>query len=176
MRAKWMKLLNLFSEKTKYTLLLRMFTLTKVPLLFFVRASVHQLDDKICTIKIPFKRRNKNHLNSMFVGVLTTGADCAGLLAGIHKTQLKGLNVAFAVKDMQVNFLRRAEGDTYFTCEQGLEIDSYVQEAIRTGERLNKPIKVTATCPDTTGSEPVAEFTLTLSLKNKSLKDKSNRH
>ncbi|QUM75165.1 DUF4442 domain-containing protein [Moritella sp. 24] len=161
-----MKLFNLLSDTTKYTLFLRLFTLLKVPSLFYVRPSVHQLDERICTIKIPFKRRNKNHMNSMFVGVLASGADCAGVLAAMHKTQMKGVKVAFALKSMQVDFIKRAEGDTYFTCEQGLDIAQYVKEAVITGERLNRPIKIIATCPESSGDEPVAAFTLMLSLKS----------
>jgi len=169
-----MKLLNLFSETTKYTLYLRLFTLLKVPSLFYVRPSVHQLDERICTIKIPFKRRNKNHMNSMFVGVLASGADCTGVLAAMHKTQMKGVKVGFALKSMQVDFIKRAEGDTYFTCEQGLDIARYVKEAVITGERLNRPIKVIATCPECSGDESVAEFTLMLSLKSLKEKNKAN--
>jgi len=161
-----MKLFNFLSETTKYTLFLRLFTLLKVPSLFYVRPSVHQLDERTCTIKIPFKRRNKNHMNSLFVGVLASGADCTGVLAAMHKTQMKGVKVNFALKSMQVDFIKRAEGDTYFTCEQGVEIGQYVQEALATGERLNRSITVIATCPDATGDEPVAEFTLMLSLKS----------
>jgi len=102
----------------------------------------------------------------MFVGVLASGADCTGVLAAMHKTQMKGVKVNFALKSMQVDFIKRAEGDTYFTCEQGVEIGQYVQEALATGERLNRSITVIATCPDATGDEPVAEFTLMLSLKS----------
>jgi len=166
-----MKLFNMFSDTSKYTLLLRLFTFFKVPSLFYVRPSVHQLDEQVCTIKIPFKKRNKNHMNSMFVGVLASGADCTGVLAVMHKTQMKGVKVAFALKSMQVDFLKRAEGDTYFTCEQGLDIAQYVKEAVLSGERLNRPIKVIATCPDSTGDEPVAAFTLMLSLKSLKKKD-----
>lgn len=152
-------------EPHRHTAWLRMFTLLKVPSLFFMRPSVVQLDDEVCTVKMPFKRRNKNHINSMFVGVLTSAADCTSVLAAMHKTMMRDINVVFALKDMHVDFKKRAEGDTYFTCTQGLEIAKYVEEAVQTKERLNRKIKVIATCPDKTGDEPVAEFTITLSLK-----------
>jgi hypothetical protein len=42
-----------------------------------------------------------------------------------------------------------------------------VNETITTGERVNLPVKVIATVPDKFGDEPVAEFTITLSLKEK---------
>ncbi len=167
MNSKLMKFLDVFPESKRYTLLLRVFTFFKVPALFYVRPSVHRLDNDVCTIKIPFKKRNRNHLNSMFVGVLASGADCTGILAAMHKTQMKGLKVVFALKSLEVDFLKRAEGDTYFTCVQGQEIAEYVKEALSTGERLNKPIRVVATCPEKTGDEAVAEFTLALSLKAK---------
>jgi len=43
-----------------------------------------------------------------------------------------------------------------------------IEEAVKTGERVNMPLKITATVPELSGDEPVAEFVLTLSLKDKS--------
>ena len=38
-------------------------------------------------------------------------------------------------------------------------------ETMSTGERVNQPVTIIATCPSLHGDEPMAEFTLTLSIK-----------
>ncbi len=54
-----------------------------------------------------------------------------------------------------------------FTCSQVSEIISLVKKAEQCDERVEMPVKVTATVPDKLGEEPVAEFVLTLSLKKR---------
>jgi hypothetical protein len=79
-----------------------------------------------------------------------------------------GRNVSLVFKDFKADFLKRPEGDTYFTCNDGPSVKNLIDEATRTGERVNMPLKITATVPEISRNEPVAEFILTLSLKDKS--------
>ena len=151
----------------KETLFIRTFGLFKVPLILFVSPSVVQLDDKACTIKIPLKRRTKNHLNSMYFGVLCTGADIAGGLMAMNEIKKSKKNVVLAFKDFKADFIKRAEGDVYFTCEQSLEIKDFVKKVIASKERMNFPLIITATVPAINPQEIVARFELTLSLKLK---------
>jgi acyl-coenzyme A thioesterase PaaI-like protein len=149
------------------TLFLRAFGFLKVPLLFFISPSVTELTGERCVVKVPLNRRTKNHWNSMYFGALAAGADCAGGLIAMRQIQEEGNLVTLLFKDFQANFLKRAEGDVLFTCEDGEAIRTLVQKATESGERENLPVRVTATVPSRFGSEPVAEFTLTLSLKRK---------
>ncbi len=55
-------------------------------------------------------------------------------------------------------------GDVSFDCNQGLEIADLVTAVAQSGERVQMPIHIEATVPDL-GDDPVAKFTLTLSLK-----------
>lgn len=145
---------------------LRLFGLLKVPLLLFVSPSVRELSDSRCVVRIPLNRLTRNHLNSMYFGTLACGADCAGGLLAMHHIEKQAPGkVSLVFKDFQAKFLKRAEGDTDFTCEDGVIISETVRKAIETGERQNIPMRITATAPEQTGSEPVAEFILTLSLK-----------
>ena len=50
----------------------------KIPLIFFCRPKIHEISDDKCVIRIPCKRRVKNHVKSMYIGALTIGADLAG--------------------------------------------------------------------------------------------------
>ena len=67
---------------------------------------------------------------------------------------------------MNAEFLKRAEGDVFFTCAQGKEIASLVTRAAESKERVELPVNLTATFPEQ-GDDRVAKFTLTLSLKKK---------
>lgn len=151
----------------KATMLLRTLGFLKIPVLFFVSPSVVEISDERCVVKIPLNRRTKNHLNSMYFAVLAAGADCAGGLIAMKWIREEGDRVNLIFKDFHADFLKRAEGDTLFTCEQGVEIRDLVRKALASGERESMPIRVTATVPSKFGNEPVAHFVLTLSLKKK---------
>jgi acyl-coenzyme A thioesterase PaaI-like protein len=149
------------------TFFLRAFGFFKIPLLFFLRPSVVELSGERCVVRIPLGRRSRNHLGSMYFGALAAGADCAGGLMAMRMIRDGGGRVSLVFKDFQAEFLKRPESDVLFTCDQGLEIAELVRKATDSEERQNLPVRITATCPDKLGDEPVAKFTLTLSLKKR---------
>ena len=149
------------------TLYLRVFSFFKIPLINWVGPSVIELSEEKTVIKIPLNRKTKNHFDSLYFGVLCTGADVAGGLAAMEKIKKSGQKVSLAFKSFNAEFLKRAEGDTYFTCNQGKEISDFVKQVLSSNERHHLPVKITATCPEKLGNEPVAEFELLLSLKKK---------
>jgi acyl-coenzyme A thioesterase PaaI-like protein len=152
----------------KDTLFLRAFSFAKIPLLFAAGPKVVSLDEKSCVIALPFRRQNRNHLGSMYFGALCIGADAAGgLIAAKRLRELKSGKGSLIFKDFTAKFLKRPEGETYFTCQSGDLIREAVERAASTGERVDLPVPVIATVPSLSGDEPVAEFMLTLSLKVK---------
>ena len=68
-------------------------------------------------------------------------------------------------KDFHASFLKRAEGDVEFVCTDGVALGELVMKAETTGERVEMPFQVEAFVRP--GTEPVAKFSLTLSLKKK---------
>lgn len=152
------------------TAYIRLFGLLKVPMLWFIRPEVISLSDAECVIKIPFVRKNKNHLGSVYFGVMCAAADAAGGFLAMKLIDKSGHRVALSFKDFNAKFLRRAHGDCYFTNKDGLAVKDLVEKAIATGERVEMPVHVTATVPSDS-DEPVAEFVLRLSLKDKSKRD-----
>lgn len=161
------KILDLLPENFKNNLVLRYFGFFKIPLIGFVRPKVIEMSDIKTIVKVPLNRRTKNHLNSMYFGVLATAADVTCGFAAMNHIYKSGKNIHLSFKDFNAEFLKRAEGDTFFENSQGKEIKEFVDEVIRTGERMNMPLKVIATVPEKFNDEPVALFTLTLSLKLK---------
>ncbi len=155
-------------KKYQDTMFVRLFGMMKVPLIFWVSPSIVKFNDQQCVVKIPLNRRTKNHLNSMYFGVLCTGADIAGGYAAMNEITLSKKKVALSFKDFHAEFLKRAEGDVHFIVDQIPEIKSFVEKVISSGERMNMPVNIIATVPSLNPDEIVAKFTLTLSLKLKS--------
>jgi acyl-coenzyme A thioesterase PaaI-like protein len=147
---------------------MRLWGLLKIPMLWFISPSIMQLDEDTCIVKIPFKRKNKNHLGSMYFGVLCAAADVSGGLIAMNTIQESGRNVSLIFKDFHAEFYKRVEGDCYFVNHQGKEVRQFVQEVIASGERMNMPLHIEAKVPDKLGDEVAAKFTLTLSLKLRS--------
>ncbi len=149
----------------KRTLQLWLFGFAKVPLIFWLRPKILHLSAEKAVVKIPLKRRAKNHLNSMYFGALCVGADIAG---GIQVMNIIGgdlKKISFVFKDVQGEFLKRPEADVHFTCFDGQKVQEIVKKSMATQERENATVEVIATTPKLSGDELVARFKLTLSVK-----------
>ncbi|MAD74533.1 MAG: DUF4442 domain-containing protein [Rheinheimera sp.] len=151
----------------KANLGLRFFAWRYIPLIGFCSPKIVRMDDSTLEVTMPHSWRTKNHLGSVYFGALAIGADLAGAFLVFSKAKARGINANFAFKDVQGQFLKRPEAKVHFTSEDGGIIDQMLDESLASGERVNKPVKVTVTCPSLHGSEPMATFTLTLSVKAK---------
>lgn len=148
------------------TVKLRAFGFLKVPLLFLISPKILNISDQRIEVKVPLNRRTRNHVKSMYFGVLAAGADCAcGALAYYLIDKMASGRVQLLFKDFKADFLKRAEGDVVFVCTQGDLIRQTILKAMETGERQNVPIEVTALVPSLSETDSVAQFVLTLSLK-----------
>lgn len=154
----------LVSPPLRATWSLRHFGLTKVPLLLYCMPTVRTLDQRVAEVEIPLNWRTRNHYRSMYFGALAVGADCAAGYLAQHVIEHTGGGVQLLFSDFHAVFHRRPEDDVLFTCAEGELIAEMVAEARRTGERVTRPVTVRATVPKR-GKEPVATFTLGLSLK-----------
>ncbi|WP_243324440.1 DUF4442 domain-containing protein [Geothrix sp. SG200] len=155
-------------ERLKQTFGMRLFGWLKIPLLASVRPSVVELTDARCVVRIPLRRWTKNHLGSMYFGALAIGADCAGGLLAMDQIKRSGQEVSLVFKAFQATFLKRPESNVYFICDEGAAIRDQVRRALASEGRITEPMHIQAAVklPDGT-FEPVAEFTLELSLKRK---------
>jgi len=149
------------------TLSIRLFGLTKIPLLLYVRPSVVELSEERVIVKIPLRRHTRNHLHSMYFGALAIGADCAGGIIAMQKIRKSPCKISLVFKTLTADFLKRAEGDVYFICDEGRDISPLVKAAEQSPDRIEMPVHVTAVVPEKQGDEPVATFTLLLSLKKR---------
>jgi acyl-coenzyme A thioesterase PaaI-like protein len=149
----------------KETAIVRLLGLLKIPMLVFVSPRVLRIDDVGCELRIPLRYRTRNHVGSMYVGVLAAGADLASGLNALFAIRRGHRRITPLFKDMKAEFLKRADGDVHFACNDGRRIAEAVATADETGERITLPVEVIATVPKKYGPEPVARFTMGLSLK-----------
>jgi len=157
--------LRFLSQKFKTNLFINFFGLTKVPLIFYCRPKIVDISSESVTLKIPLLRRNKNHVGSMYIGVLTVGADLSSAILALNHIKKSKVKIIPIFKDLKAEFIKRAEGDVHFVCNEGKKIDSMIKEVINKKTRVNKLINVVAYVPDKLGDDPVAKFSLTLSIK-----------
>lgn len=155
-------------ERFKQTFGMRLFGWLKIPLLASVRPSVVELSETRCVVKVPLRRWSKNHLGSMYFGALAIGADCAGGLLAMDQIKRSGGKVSLVFKAFQAQFLKRPESDVYFICEEGQAIRDQVRRTLDSEERITELMRIQAAVRLPDGAfEPVAEFTLELSLKRR---------
>ena len=109
----------MFSKITKLTWMIRLFGISKVAMIAYCRPRVISFDDNRLEIKIPLKRRTRNHLNSMYFGALSVGADITGGFLALPAIKNSNRKIALIFKDFNANFLKRAESDVHFVCEDG---------------------------------------------------------
>lgn len=149
----------------KATALVRLFGLTKIPMIAYLRPRVVRQDREHTEIVIPLSRRAKNHHGSMYMGALAVGGDLASGLQAMLAIKETGRKVSFVFKDATMSFLRRPDGDVHFTCGQGAAVRALIDRTVADGERHDLPIDVVATVPDKSGDQPVATMRFTLSVK-----------
>ncbi len=139
----------------------------RIPVLLFVAPRVLEVNEEGAAVGIPLGWRTKNHLGSMYFGALAAGADLAAGLNAFALIRGPHPRISLVFKDARMEFLKRADGDVVFRTRDGRKVAAAMAEAERTGERVTIPVDVVATVPRKYGDEPVARFTLGLSLKKK---------
>jgi Domain of unknown function (DUF4442) len=154
----------------KETLGVRAWALRNVFLLYFVKLSIREVNETRCEIVIPLNwRTRRRDIGAMYLGTLCMGADVASGLIAFHLMRTRRLRVNFIFKDMRAEFLKRAEDDVHFSCDDGANVVALVERALQSGEREETTVNVVARVPKKLGDEAVARFAMTLSVKKKAV-------
>jgi acyl-coenzyme A thioesterase PaaI-like protein len=134
----------------------------KIPMMGFLRPKLVTMNEETVEVKVKFNRRSKNHLNSMYFGALAVGADVAGGIHAFYFAEKHRKKVSFAFKSMHASFLKRAESDVLFVCNEGAKIEEIILESLQTQSRINQNVTVRAL---NSSQEEVAIFTMEISVK-----------
>lgn len=159
-----------FIDRVKQTAFIRLYTFWKIPLIWWIRPSVIEMGKSRTELKIALSRRTKNHLNSMYFGALAIGAELVIAAKAVQTIQEQRKRVDFVFKDFKGEFLKRAEGDVHFICDQGEAVEALIKKTIQTGEREEAHFTSYALVPSKNPQEKVAQFELTLSVRYKAKK------
>jgi hypothetical protein len=159
-----------YFTRFKNTLFVRLFAFLKIPLLWWVRPELIELGQNRVVLKIPLSRRSKNHLGAMYFGALAMGAEACVAIKAINAIRASGKKVDFIFKDFHADFLKRAEGDVHFICEQGQAVESLVAKCISSGNRETEKFESYAVVPANDPNLKVATFSVSLSVKSRTLK------
>lgn len=154
-------------KKFKDNLFLSLYAWSKIPLIGFCAPRVLESSGSRTVLKIPLGFRTKNHLGAMYFGALAIGSELCIAMLAVKKIQESGLKIDFLFKDYKAEFLKRAEGDVHFICEEAQVVVDQINEAKTSTERINKTMTAYAVVPSVNPDEKVATFTLTLSVKRR---------
>ena len=157
------KFLNIVRHPFKF----RWFLLSKLPSAFFSGVRVRYVDDEKCVVTIPYKWFSTNPFRSTYFACLSMAAEMStGVLAMAH-TYGQQPPVSMLVLKVEGNFMKKADGLTTFTCEDGRLVAQMVREATASGKPTTTTMRSTGINKD---GDTVAEFVVTWTFKVKALK------
>lgn len=157
-------------KNLKFTAFVHLYGLFKIPLVLFVSPRVVEMTDTRCVLKIPLGYRTKNHLNSMYFGALGIGAELSIAAAAVAAIAESKQKIDFVFKDFKGDYLKRADGDVHFICEEIEAVKALIEESKTNPNRLERHMKGYAVVPKTNPTDPVMTYELTLSVRNRSIK------
>ena len=112
---------------------MRLYLLWKLPAAWFFGIQVVRCDAGACSIRLPFHWQSRNPFRSIYfaaqcaAGELSTGLLVMATLAGQPP-------VSMLVVNIEAEFVKKAEAPLDFTCTEGAQVDSVVQQALNSNE------------------------------------------
>ena len=141
----------------------RLFLLKNLPTAFWWGLKVKSFSPYRTVIEVPYNWRTQNPFRSIYFAALAGAGELStGLMAGlvVRGTQ----KISMLVTNVEVDFIKKANTATTFTCDEGIKIIEGIQQAIDTNEGVE--VKLNSTGVKKNG-ELVAKFRITWSFKVK---------
>lgn len=153
---------NKFFELVNHPFKFGMYLFYKLPAAFFSGVRVREIDEEKCITSVPYKWLTQNPFRSTYFASLAMAAEMSTGTLALSNVYKRTPPISMLLVNMQANYFKKATGTIFFTCEQGKEITSLVEEAIQTGEGKSIVVKSTGKNKD---GDIVAEFLFTWSFK-----------
>ena len=138
----------------------------RTPMLLLMRPEVIANSSQSVTIRVPINWFTMNQYGTMFFGAIAAGADLTGGFAAFERAPALGVQVLY--KNFSCVFLRRVDAPLYLTCNDVPAIIRGIEEAHKTGARVNVDVKVNGFNKEHSDVHPVVTAAMTLSLKEES--------
>ncbi len=159
------------SKTSQLTALVNGISAIKIPLLAFCTPQILRLDEERSEVLVRLDFRTRNHLNVMYFGALAMGAELSVALQAIESIRQSKQKIDFIFKDFSSQFLKRADNHVHFICEDVGKVTALIDQACESPERFEGTFQGYAVIRGKE-SDPVMKYSLTLSVKNRSLSAK----
>lgn len=142
----------------------RFFLLQKLPSALIAGLKVQDLSTMEAVISVKHKWLNQNPFRSMYFAVQSMAAEMSTGLLAFGQLYQRHPAVSMLVVGMEAKFHKKAVGNIFFYCEDGLAIANAVEAATQTGQ--GQTIQCYSIGKNEAG-ETVSEFWFTWSFKAK---------
>lgn len=148
---------------TKLNWLIKGTSLARVPLLAFCNPQLLSVEPT-AKVTLPLNFVTKNHFRTMYFGALAMGAELSVAVPILEAMFIKKKPVSFIFKDFKCEFLKRADTSVIFEFSDIEESRRAIEDALATGERLNKTFKGKAYSKDN-AENIFMTYEITISIK-----------
>jgi hypothetical protein len=149
-------------RRMAHPLLSRAFFLAKLPLALFAGVRLRALDERTCTVTVPYGWRSTNPFRSTYFAALSMAAELSTGALAMLATETATQPVALLIIGLSASFEKKATATTTFTCAEGDKLFAAVERAVATGEPAVATVESIGRRHDGT---VVARFTFTWSFK-----------
>jgi len=123
-----------FRDLANNGFLLKLFFLKKMPMGILSGMRVVELDEKHCSVSVPYNYLTKNPFKSTYFAVQSMAAELSSGAMAIAEVKKATRPVSMLVLDMKAIFTKKARSKLVFTCDNGKDISEAVKNAVSTGE------------------------------------------
>jgi hypothetical protein len=153
-----------FFELAEHRIKFGSYLLYKLPAAFFSGVRVIEINEKKCVTIVPFKWLTQNPFRSTYFASLAMAAEMSTGALALSNVYRRTPVISMLVTRMEASFYKKAKGAIFFTCEQGNEFASAIDDAAATGNSCHLTSQSTGINKD---GDVVAEFLFTWSFKAK---------
>jgi len=143
----------------------KLFYLKSLPMGLISGIKLVQLDETKSVAEVPFRWRNKNPFNSMYFAVQSMAAELSTAAPVMLALKDFDADVALIIVDLRVEFVKKAQSKTTFTCTEYEKIYNAIAQLKQAEDSTVITVKTTG--KDADGSE-VAMFYFTWSFRRRS--------
>ena len=159
-----MKSKDKFARLVSNAIRFRMYLLYKLPAAFFSGVKVKEFSKEKCVTSVPYKWLTQNPFRSTYFASLAMAAELSTGALSLSNTYKRDPAISMLLTKMEAEYFKKATGTTYFTCNDGLQIENAVDEACSSEE--GRAITVRTIGKNKNG-ERIAEFLFTWSFKSR---------
>jgi hypothetical protein len=112
----------------------RLFLFLKLPAAWFSGIRIMELHQERSVVTVNYKWFTKNPFRSTYFACLAMAAEMSSGILAMMQVYKRRPKISMLVVKMEANFLKKATGRTYFTCEAGKDFERIVDDCIRMKE------------------------------------------